>query len=283
MCTCRVHREKFMETLRANVGRRPHRHCQNLVSDQTTVMTLLSRIPEQFGGAPGTLNFLVRPGFCADDLYQAILRFQKTQVLTLYQPDGIVEPGGATLVYMNRLADLHMPLTKVDLKTQDKMAEVVLDEKLKVYHERADANAPEYARKQEREHNNAVNKWTAWKQRIRRDTHGSLAGNLAIQFLNDEEKRNNANPDLPFFDWAYGFGEAFIGYDYTGGWSREFMLNKSLLAAYDKRKLLVNTHGLTHPKENPVAAKYPAVILFGNFTHFVVEKDKVVEFVRPNP
>src|SRR5215470_5518049 len=152
-----------METLRANVGRRPHRHCQNLVSDQTAVMTLLSRIPEQFGGAPGKLNFLVRPGYCADDLYQAIVHFQKTQVLTLYQPDGIVEPSGATLVYMNRLADLYMPLTKVDLKTQDKMSQVALDEKLKIYHERADANAPEYVRKQQREHTNAVNKWHAWK------------------------------------------------------------------------------------------------------------------------
>ena len=107
-----------METLRANVGRRPHRHCQNLVSDQTTVMMLLSRIPEEFGGSPGRLNSPVRPGYCADDLYEAILKFQKTQVRTLYQPDGIVEPGGASLVYMNRLADLHMPLTEVDLKIE---------------------------------------------------------------------------------------------------------------------------------------------------------------------
>jgi len=119
MCTLSVHRVKCMETLRANVGRRPHRHCQNLVSDQTTVMMLLSRIPEEFGGSPGRLNSPVRPGYCADDLYEAILKFQKTQVRTLYQPDGIVEPGGATLVYMNRLADLHMPLTEVDFKTQD--------------------------------------------------------------------------------------------------------------------------------------------------------------------
>ena len=107
-----------METLRANVGRRPHRHCQNLVNDQTTVMMLLSRIPEEFGGSPGRLNSPVRPGYCADDLYEAILKFQKTQVRTLYQPDGIVEPGGASLVYMNRLADLHMPLTEADLKIE---------------------------------------------------------------------------------------------------------------------------------------------------------------------
>ena len=79
---------------------------------------LLSRIPEEFGGSPGKLNSPVRPGYCADDLYDAILKFQKTQVRTLYQPDGIVEPNGATLVYMNRLADLHMPLTEVDLKIE---------------------------------------------------------------------------------------------------------------------------------------------------------------------
>jgi hypothetical protein len=104
-----------METLRANVGRRPHRHCQNLVSDQTAVMILLSRIPEEFGGAAGKLNSPARPGYCADDLYQAILHFQKTQ-MPLHHPDGIIEPGGATLVYLNRLADLHMPPSDIDLK-----------------------------------------------------------------------------------------------------------------------------------------------------------------------
>jgi len=107
-----------METLKANVGRRPHRHCQNLVSDQRTVMRLLSRIPEELGGAPGKLNFRVRPGYCADDLYQAILYFQETQVKKVYRPDGIIEPGGTTLVYLNRLADLHMPWTIANPLTQ---------------------------------------------------------------------------------------------------------------------------------------------------------------------
>lgn len=264
-----------METLTANVGRRPHRHCMNRTNDQTTVMTLLSRIPDMFGGAPGKLNFLVRPGFCADDLYNAIIHFQKSQVISLYQPDGIVEPGGATLYYMNRLADLHMPVKSVDYKTMEKMAQVGQDEIIKIYGERAAANAPEYVHKTHMEKVAAQNKWSAWKERIRKDGGGSLSSKLAIGFLDDEEKRSGANPDLPFFHWAYGFGEANIGYDYKGGWSKEIMLNQVLLEAYDKRKVLVNTHGLI--------TKFPAVIVFGNFTHYTMKKDEVVEFTVPAP
>jgi hypothetical protein len=244
----------------------------NLTSDQTTVMTLLNRIPEMFGGAPGKLNFIVRPGYCADDLYEAILRFQRTQVMTLYKADGIVEPGGATLVYMNRLADLHMPIKQVDYATTAKMAEVGLDEKLKVYQERADAKAPEYVNKVAMQHRDDQNKWKIWKDGIRRDGHGNIAAKLAIQYLDEEEKRSNSNSVVPFFPWAVGFGEAFIGYDYSRNWSHEIMLNSTLLQAYDNRKLIVNTHGVS---------RMPAVIIFANYTYYVMKKDEVVEFTRP--
>ncbi|MEP6849227.1 MAG: hypothetical protein ABI999_10255 [Acidobacteriota bacterium] len=261
-----------METLKGNVGRRPHRHCLNLTSDQTKVMTLLNRIPEQFGGSPGKLNFIVRPGYCADDLFNAILHFQQTQVLTLYKADGIVEPGGATFVYMNRLADLYMPVKKVDFATEDKMNQVALDEKIKIYQERATAKAPEYTHKVAMEHLEAQKKWKAWKDAIRRDGRGSLSAKLAIQYLDDEERKSNADTIVPFFPWAVGFGDAFIGYDYGSDWSHEIMLSNTLLDAYDKRKLIVNTHGV---KNNP------AVIVFGNFTYYVMKKDEVVEFTRP--
>jgi len=115
-------------------------------------------------------------------------------------------------------------------------------------------------------------KWKAWKEKIFKDGGGGLSAKLAIGYLNDEEKRSQSNPDLPFFPWAVGFGEAFIGYDYSTDWSREVMLNETLLDAYDKRKLLVNTHGIT---------RNPAVILFANFTHYVMKKEEVVEFTRP--
>ena len=39
--------------IKANVGRRPHRDCMNLKSDQITVMTLLNAIPEALGGTAG--------------------------------------------------------------------------------------------------------------------------------------------------------------------------------------------------------------------------------------
>lgn len=262
-----------METMRGNVGRRPHRHCRNLTEDQTTVMTLLSRIPEDFGGAPGKLNFIVRPGYCADDLYNAILKFQERAVHTLSKPDGIVSPSGATLMYLNRLADLHLPVKKLtDDKQYQLMLDMYYDESSKIYSERANANAPEYLRKKEREKQTAADKWRKWKEQIKKDSRGNLYSKLTIDYLDDEQKKSGTGTDIAFLPWAVGFGEAYIGYDYTPDWTKKLMWSEVLLSAYDKRKLILSTHGVT---------AHSPIILFGNFTHYVMKLPEVVEFTFP--
>jgi hypothetical protein len=265
-----------MEKIKMNVGRRPHRHCQNLSEDQWTVITLLSRIPKVYGGPLGPLNQIVRRGYCADDLYQAILRFQGNAVYSLSKPDGMVEPGGATMVYLNRLAALYGPVTDPMSKlTDEQVIGMYGDELQKVYRERMDQNAPEYLRKVQRDKEAAEKKWKTWKEKIMKDGKGSLNAKLAVDFLNDEQRKSNSSTTIAFYPWAVGFGEAFIGYDYQGGWQRSMMWRETVMEAYDKRKLLLNTHGMKGPAP---------IVLFANFTHYVMKLDEVAEFNRPvNP
>ena len=262
-----------MHTIKGNVGRRTSRHCRNLSEDQWTVISLLSRIPIAFGGPKGALNHLVRPGFCADDLYQAILRFQELAVYSLSRPDGFVQPGGATLVYLNRLAALYDPVTDpTKTLTRDQVIGMYDDELQKVFHERIDQNAPEYRRKLERQKQAADAKWRTWKTKILKDTKNSIYGKLAVDYLNDEQRKSNSGTTIAFFPWAVGFGGAYIGYDYKGGWQFSMMWAETVLEAYDDRTLLINTHGTNGPTP---------VILFADFTHYVTKPGEVVEFKRP--
>ncbi len=263
----------LMKTIKRNVGRRPHRHCMNLSEDQFTVLTLLSRIPIVYGGPQKGLNFIVRPGYCADDLYEAILRFQKLTVLTLSQPDGIVSPNGATMQYLNRMADLYDPVTTPGKMTDDQVFEAYGDAMHDVTRERIDQNAPEYLRKIERQKEAAKKKWKDWKARIIKDGKGGLNAKLAVQYLDEQEKKSSHDSTIAFFPGIVGFGEAFVGYDYQGGWRKWIMLEEELLGAYDRRKLLINTYGMT--RDMPI-------ILLSNFTHYVMKKDEVKEFNNPN-
>jgi hypothetical protein len=65
--------------LRARVGRhaRTGAQCQNWADDQQKVISLLNAIPAPDGGAAGTINGRVVAGIASDQLYAAILRFQK--------------------------------------------------------------------------------------------------------------------------------------------------------------------------------------------------------------
>ena len=263
-----------MKTIKANVGRRPNRHCMNLSEDQWTVLTLLSRIPIVYGGPTKPLNFIVRPGHCADDLYQAILRFQKLAVLTLSQPDGRVEPGGATMAYLNRLADLYDPVTTPGKMTDDQVHKAYSDALHDLARERMDAKAPEWVTKQQRDLQAAKNKWKAWKAQILKDGKNGLYARLAVDYLNDEERARKSDTTIAFMPGAVGFGIAFVGYDYKNGWQRQMMWRETMLNFSDKRVLLLNTWGITGDMP---------VLLMDNFTHYVMKKNEVKEFRRPNP
>jgi hypothetical protein len=132
-----------------------------------------------------------------------------------------------------------------------------------------DMRAPEYLRKLEREKQAAQKKWSSWKERIRRDAGGGQFLNDAIEFLNAEEKRSKPDQSFAFVGTAIGFGGAYVGYDYKGGWELKPMFKETLGHSYDKRKLLVNTWGLKG---------HQAIILFSNFTHYVMKPNEVVEF-----
>jgi hypothetical protein len=258
-----------METIKANVGRRPHRHCQNYTSDQIVVGTLLNRIPAQFGGTADLIHLYGLNGHCRDDLYESIVRFQRVAV-GLEPPDGIVEPGGKTLHFLNKIADLHFPVKPItDLKKNQMMTEAFVDATIAGHRERMDMRAPEYLRKLEREKQAAQKKWSSWKERIRRDAGGGQFLNDAIEFLNAEEKRSKPDQSFAFVGTAIGFGGAYVGYDYKGGWELKPMFKETLGHSYDKRKLLVNTWGLKG---------HQAIILFSNFTHYVMKPNEVVEF-----
>jgi len=96
-----------MSLIKARVGRHANtgNHCQNYVEDQRVVITYLAEIPVSEGGAVGSglsINGL-KGGIAKDDLYQAILRFQKKQFPS--NQSGFIEPVGPQIAKMAELAD----------------------------------------------------------------------------------------------------------------------------------------------------------------------------------
>jgi hypothetical protein len=91
--------------LTSSIGRRHGRDSTNRISDQKIVQDLLNRIPVSVGGAGGTLNERMLEGVCSNNLYLAILNFQKRNVPKF--ADGHVDPGSATLDVMERMAKMN--------------------------------------------------------------------------------------------------------------------------------------------------------------------------------
>ena len=93
--------------LRGRVGRHSHaggRQCQNWSDDQTTVITLLNRIPVSDGGAGGSLTGRIVAGLSSDALYRAIVQFEDRHFPR--QRSGFVDPGGPMLMRLEQLAAL---------------------------------------------------------------------------------------------------------------------------------------------------------------------------------
>ena len=91
--------------LTSSVGRRHGRDSRNRISDQKIVQDLLNRIPVSVGGAGGTLNERMLEGVCSNNLYLAILNFQKRNVPKF--ADGHVDPGSSTIDVMERMAKMN--------------------------------------------------------------------------------------------------------------------------------------------------------------------------------
>ena len=118
-----------MQTIKGDVGCSAHRDCRNDIGDQLAVVTLLNRIPEHFGGTGGKLRLKFVEGFCPDELYEAIVRFQETNIVAI-AADGRVEPGGITLHFLNRLAARSLPIQKFNHYTIDSFVEDLYEETL---------------------------------------------------------------------------------------------------------------------------------------------------------
>ncbi|HLJ49558.1 MAG TPA: hypothetical protein VKU01_26275 [Bryobacteraceae bacterium] len=94
-----------MPAIGASVGVANGKQCYNVPADQAVVQNLLSQIPASMGGTCGKTNWTTPLWkLCAADLHKAILQFQRVNSGRLAAADGHVDPGGATIQLMNRLA-----------------------------------------------------------------------------------------------------------------------------------------------------------------------------------
>ncbi|MCB1020780.1 MAG: peptidoglycan-binding protein [Acidobacteria bacterium] len=87
------------DALIAAVGIRRGVQCKNWAADQLQVISLLTRIPAERGGASGIRFKQPRDGVCDSSLFEAIQRFQQANGLG---SDGVVDPGGPTLRALRR-------------------------------------------------------------------------------------------------------------------------------------------------------------------------------------
>jgi len=78
--------------------------CYNTLWDQKMIWALLNAIPERRGGAGGKLTEPIYWKVISEELYQAILKFQKANLREGLQVDGHVDPHGKTLRLLLRLS-----------------------------------------------------------------------------------------------------------------------------------------------------------------------------------
>ncbi len=257
-----------MEKIKANVGRRPHRHCMNHVSDQVAVQMLLNAIPQHLGGTGGTLAIKPIGGICPDALYNAIVKFQRTNVGSI-TADGIVEPTGTTFLFLNRLADQHFPATIPHTKPQD--FDRALDVKINAQLDRWKDHPDEFQRMKKKQSQEAMAKWHAWKNRLRRDGAGNSNVNSAIWFLDDIEKSfKDGEPSIN--GWAVGFGAAYVASGYASNWEFKAMIGEQLSYSFQKNNVRVTNLGVKN--------SFP-VILFSNQTHHIFKKIEQVVVDEP--
>lgn len=255
-----------METLKGNVGRRPHRHCMNHIADQLAVQMLLNAIPKHFNGTGGDLKIHAVAGICPDALYDAILKFQRSSVGSI-NADGIVEPGGTTLLFLNRLADQHFPATTPNTADIDRAVDV----RIQAQKDRWNDHPEELKRMQQRQSQDALKTWHAWKDRLRHEGKGNSNVNAAIWFLDDLEKSSSdGKPSIN--GWSVGFGAAYVASGYGSNWELKAMIGEQLAYSYEKKNVRVTNLGVKN--------SFP-VILFRNQTHHIFKKTELLVVDEP--
>lgn len=94
-----------MEKIDASVGIAGGKQCYNVPKDQEAIQRLLVQIPVSQGGCMGKSWKPAMWGICAQDLADAIRKFQEINRAKLaFAPDGHVDPNGSTLDLLNSMA-----------------------------------------------------------------------------------------------------------------------------------------------------------------------------------
>jgi hypothetical protein len=245
-------------TIRANVGRRPHRECMNLKTDQITVMTLLNAIPEALGGTAGKLHATIRQGYCSDELFQAIRTFQQKNT---GMADGIIEPGGPAMIFLNALASPRLPLNLVGYDANAMLQNTATDIRIEAWKQ-----VPQKYRKNTEE-KKETDKWDALKTQLRRDRGKSMFTKLALTFLEEQERLYGKTTGIGA--WARVFGHAFVGLPGQQGWDERFLMDgEPIVFTGDRRIVKINNFGI---KDDP------PVLLFGNLTYYIMKKYEIVD------
>ena len=102
------------DDFKASIGKygADKKQCYNTTSDQEMVQFLLNKIPETSGGTGGKLKASPRWGIISEELYQAILRFQRTHAKDENLcVDGHVDPHDRTIRALLKYA---YPLMNID-------------------------------------------------------------------------------------------------------------------------------------------------------------------------
>lgn len=244
--------------IKANVGRRPHRDCMNLKTDQIAVMTMLNAIPEQLGGAGGKLKAPIRQGYCSDELYNAIVRFQKVNTGMV---DGKIEPTGPAMVFLNALAERHFPANLTGPGGAAILENTASDVRIEAWKQVPKKYLPPSREKQE------TTEWNAWKDRLRKDLGKSLFVKVALRFLSEQESLYGKTAGIG--SWVRAFGHAYVGLPGKTDWDERYLMDGDALVFTGDRKIVkVNNYGI---KDDP------PVLLFGDFTHYVMKKYEIVE------
>ena len=247
-----------MMNVKANVGRRPNRHCMNLKTDQVTVMTLLNAIPVQLGGAGGRLHPKIVQGSCADDLYQAIVTFQQKNTA---MADGIVEPNGPAIIFMNALAKAHLPLNLVGATAGAMLQNTASDIRIESWKQVPKKYLPPTPEEKQK------HQWDELKAKLRHDRHKSLFTKTALRFLEEEENKFGKTSGIGC--WCRAFGHAFIGEAGKNDWDERYLMDGDPLVFNGEKKVVkVNNYGIDFD---------PPVLIFGNLTHYIMKKYEIVD------
>jgi hypothetical protein len=175
--------------------------------------------------------------------------------------DGIIEPTGPAMIFLNSLAERNLPTNLVGAGGAAILQNTATDIRIEAWKQVPRKYLPPTSEQQ------ATSKWDALKARLHQDQANSMFVKWALRFLTEQEQRFGKTTGIGA--WALAFGHAFIGLSSQQNWEERFLMDgEPLLFNYDKSTVKVNNFGI---KDDP------PVLLFGDLTHYVMKKYEIVD------